>query len=258
MRKQNREVNIFNMSLLDILCGALGAFCFMMLALFPSYIKAKNATDGSSGDVEQRAQSAEQQAREAQQQAQEAQQQAQQAQQQAQQARAEQSLAYFNLQWDTPDDLDLGLRSPSGGYVTVKKAADPSKKEQGSIRDVERGPGTESVWFSDVAYPNATWEMYAELASRVEGAGASGAPSIPFPTAPSSTGPVFARAYIVGRSFDKDGDAIMGFNNLTSVALTTPKQRVLIGRMIFDAAGQAFQVLGPQEPTPTAGPPRTP
>ena len=31
----NREVNIFNMSLLDILCGALGAFCFMMLVLFP-------------------------------------------------------------------------------------------------------------------------------------------------------------------------------------------------------------------------------
>jgi hypothetical protein len=30
-------MNIFNMSLLDILCGALGAFCFMMLALFPFY-----------------------------------------------------------------------------------------------------------------------------------------------------------------------------------------------------------------------------
>lgn len=35
MKPRNREVNIFNMSLLDILCGALGAFCFMMLVLFP-------------------------------------------------------------------------------------------------------------------------------------------------------------------------------------------------------------------------------
>lgn len=35
MKSRNREVNIFNMSLLDILCGALGAFCFMMLVLFP-------------------------------------------------------------------------------------------------------------------------------------------------------------------------------------------------------------------------------
>ena len=36
-RRRNREINIFNMSLLDILCGALGAFCFMMLALLPYY-----------------------------------------------------------------------------------------------------------------------------------------------------------------------------------------------------------------------------
>jgi hypothetical protein len=35
MKAQRREVNIFNMSLLDILCGALGAFCFLMLALLP-------------------------------------------------------------------------------------------------------------------------------------------------------------------------------------------------------------------------------
>jgi len=37
MKPRNREINIFNMSLLDVLCGALGAFCFMMLVLFPSY-----------------------------------------------------------------------------------------------------------------------------------------------------------------------------------------------------------------------------
>ena len=35
MKARNREINIFNMSLLDILCGALGVFCFMTLVLFP-------------------------------------------------------------------------------------------------------------------------------------------------------------------------------------------------------------------------------
>ena len=35
MRTRTREVQIFNMSLIDILCGALGAFCFMMLVLLP-------------------------------------------------------------------------------------------------------------------------------------------------------------------------------------------------------------------------------
>src|SRR5689334_4862901 len=37
MKPRNREINIFNISLLDILCGALGTFCFMMLVLFPYY-----------------------------------------------------------------------------------------------------------------------------------------------------------------------------------------------------------------------------
>jgi hypothetical protein len=41
MKARNREINIFNMSLLDILCGALGAFCFMMLVLFPFYTQDK-------------------------------------------------------------------------------------------------------------------------------------------------------------------------------------------------------------------------
>lgn len=41
MKPRNREINIFNMSLLDILCGALGTFCFMMLVLFPFYSQDK-------------------------------------------------------------------------------------------------------------------------------------------------------------------------------------------------------------------------
>ena len=41
MKPRNREINIFNMSLLDVLCGALGTFCFMMLVLFPFYSQDK-------------------------------------------------------------------------------------------------------------------------------------------------------------------------------------------------------------------------
>ncbi|MEQ1907930.1 MAG: hypothetical protein ABMA15_03860 [Vicinamibacterales bacterium] len=259
MKKQNREVNIFNMSLLDILCGALGAFCFMMLALFPSYIKAKNATESGSGDVEQRAESAEQQARDAQQQARDAQQQAQEAQQQAQQARAEQSLAYFNLHWSTLDDVDLGVKTSDGTYITVKKAADPSKKESGTVRDVQKGPAIESVWFADVARPNAIFEMYGELAARAApGAPDSGPPSFPFPNQSPSAATVVVDPYVVGRSFDKDGDAMMGLFPLNSVVLTTPRQRVLLGRLVFDAQGQDFTVEGPQAPPPTPGTGRTP
>jgi hypothetical protein len=48
MKPRNREVNIFNMSVLDLLTGALGAFCFLTLALFPYYFKAQNASAASS------------------------------------------------------------------------------------------------------------------------------------------------------------------------------------------------------------------
>lgn len=37
MRQKNREINIFNMSMLDVLTGALGAFVFLMLSFVPYY-----------------------------------------------------------------------------------------------------------------------------------------------------------------------------------------------------------------------------
>ena len=49
MKARNREINIFNMSLLDILCGALGAFCFMMLVLFPYYKPQAQMSDVAGG-----------------------------------------------------------------------------------------------------------------------------------------------------------------------------------------------------------------
>jgi hypothetical protein len=48
MKPRNREVNIFNMSVLDLLTGALGAFCFLTLALFPSYYKTHKTSAATS------------------------------------------------------------------------------------------------------------------------------------------------------------------------------------------------------------------
>jgi hypothetical protein len=52
MTRRNREINIFNMSLLDILCGALGAFCFMMLTLLPYYMPSGNTAETRARDRE--------------------------------------------------------------------------------------------------------------------------------------------------------------------------------------------------------------
>ena len=53
MRARRREINIFNMSLLDILCGALGAFCFMMLVALP-YYKPGAGTNTQSRENQQK------------------------------------------------------------------------------------------------------------------------------------------------------------------------------------------------------------
>lgn len=53
MKAKNKEVNIFNMSLLDILCGALGAFCFMMLVLFPYWRPGGADAAAAQKDAEQ-------------------------------------------------------------------------------------------------------------------------------------------------------------------------------------------------------------
>lgn len=56
MKPRNREVNIFNMSVLDLLTGALGAFCFLTLALFPSYYQAQHASADASANPAKRQQ----------------------------------------------------------------------------------------------------------------------------------------------------------------------------------------------------------
>jgi hypothetical protein len=59
VKPRNREVSIFNMSVLDLLTGALGAFCFLTLALFPYYFKATGATAAvSAADSAQAAKAA--------------------------------------------------------------------------------------------------------------------------------------------------------------------------------------------------------
>jgi len=53
MRAKNREINIFNMSLLDILTGMLGAFLFLMLGLLPYYAKVSKNKDMNPEELRQ-------------------------------------------------------------------------------------------------------------------------------------------------------------------------------------------------------------
>ena len=42
MKQRSREINVFSMSLLDILCGAMGAFAFLFILVLPDYHPGAN------------------------------------------------------------------------------------------------------------------------------------------------------------------------------------------------------------------------
>jgi hypothetical protein len=167
MKSRSREVNIFNMSLLDILCGALGAFCFLMLSLFPDHAKVKNleqqlagATQGAAGDAEGRAKEAERRADEAE--------------KAEEKARAEQSLVFFQVAWNGPSDVDLILQTPNGKYLAAKPGGLRPDQVVGKVADVTKGPGKEITWMSDVAYPKNRYRLFA----RVHAANGASAPFV--------------------------------------------------------------------------------
>ena len=53
MRARNREFNILNMSFLDVICGAMGAFLIVMVILMPYYKKEAQDFLQSIGNLKQ-------------------------------------------------------------------------------------------------------------------------------------------------------------------------------------------------------------
>jgi hypothetical protein len=232
MKVRRREVNIFNMSLLDILCGALGAFCFLMLALLPDHVKAKQlqqqidrmkAADGPSAE----------QARE---EAEEARKRAEEAEEKARKARREQSLAYFQVAWDGPQDIDLWLKMPDKKWVVPKKDAVPKEQLYAETGDAKSGPAREQAWLTDIAYPSDVYELHAKLLS------ANGMP-----------GPVRVTGYIAVRV--RTGETT---NSMTLFDLPGEFKRegeqLLLGTLTFPSPSDYKVTVGP--PTPPQSQPR--
>ncbi len=193
MKPRNREINIFNMSLLDILCGALGAFCFMMITLFPYYSKKGAASSENSEDASKLKQELEQaraqlqdamrhmsNGQPAQQQSQQAAQQLQQAEQQLAQAQnkaAEQEKSYNEIlgltnpalviaaSWFAPEaDVDLWIRNPDKTWDGPKKETPDGGRLFYQLVDVQSGPGAELDYFPGGRDGN--YQVFFRLMSR--------------------------------------------------------------------------------------------
>ena len=135
MRARNREINIFNMSLLDILTGMLGAFLFLMLGLLPYYSKVAK---GKQIDPEElRRLREENQRLQNMQQPQDVSALRKQIEDLASQRdywRAQQGTVSFVTTWDSAAaDIDVLVMKPSGKIVTPK----PNDKVLGRNADFD-------------------------------------------------------------------------------------------------------------------------
>jgi hypothetical protein len=158
MKPRNREINIFNMSLLDILCGALGAFCFMMLTLFPFYTRAKSSS-GDGGSVEQ-----------LQEQVDQLQQQLEQTDQQLEEANQHRNSVYIWARWYSEDDVDLWVRDQEGwsGPKPDQLRGRTDPKSVFKISDQTRGPGFERLWVYNVGV-GSQYSVFYSLGGRAGG-----------------------------------------------------------------------------------------
>ncbi|MFZ4625321.1 MAG: YfaP family protein [Rhodoferax sp.] len=163
MKRRNRDINIFNLSMLDVISGAMGAFLIIMVILLPYY---KKESIDYQKELKQ-ARAAEYTAHQAAQTAQAAQRAAQaEADQSRQRAdAATQQLAktflLVHIQWDTKyQDVDLHVVDPGGTEFWYEHKSYPGQPGELSV-DSQYGPGNE-VWRNPSAAAG-DYRVYATL-----------------------------------------------------------------------------------------------
>ena len=168
MKPRNREINIFNMSALDLFASALGAFILISITMFPYFPNTGNSPEDIAALREALA--------EARQQLQQCQSELDRTRGALAEARRERDRMRGELQscqeelrkkfllalisWGTVDDVDLHVVDPAGNEFYYEQRAHggtPAKLEE----DNTRGPGNE-VWLHPQATPGE-YKLYYKL-----------------------------------------------------------------------------------------------
>lgn len=184
MKRRNREINIFNLSMLDVISGAMGAFLIIMVILLPYYkkesidyqkeLKQARAAEDTARQAAQSAQAAQRAAEASQQVAEEslratetamraAQAEADQNRQRADAATQQLAKTFLlvHIQWGTKyQDVDLRVVDPSGTEFSYEHKTYPGKPGELSV-DSQYGPGNE-VW-SNPSAAAGDYRVFAEL-----------------------------------------------------------------------------------------------
>ncbi len=202
MRRRNREISIFNLSMLDVISGALGAFLLLVAILVPYYQK----------DLAVQIRQLQETVAELRQQLEETREQLDAAQEQVQalEERLAKTFLVVLMKWTTDgQDIDLHIVDPSDAEFYFERATIPGRPGE-LTEDDTSGPGTE-IWSVGEA-PAGEYRVYYNLYSR------SGNPQNP---------------RIAGRIFFRDGS-----RELPDVTLRSEQTKVLATTIAVDASGQ--------------------
>lgn len=160
MKPRDRSINIFSLSMLDVISGALGAFLIIMIVLFPYYNKESIDYQQQIQEIQRQVEAAEAQAEAAQAQAQEAEERAQEAESRLENIR----FLIVSIKWTTEkQDVDLHIIDAAGeefSYARRIIAGRPGELTE----DDRNGPGKE-VW-EVLTAPPGQYKVYANLFSR--------------------------------------------------------------------------------------------
>ena len=170
MKPRNREVNIFNLSMLDVISGAMGAFLIVMVILLPYYKKEnidyqRELQQSRAAEVaaKKTAQAAEMALHQAEESVRTAQADAEQNRRRADTASRQLAKTFLlvHIQWDTKfQDVDLHVVDPAGTEFSYEHRTYPNQPGSLSV-DSQYGPGNE-VW-SIADAPPGEYRIYANL-----------------------------------------------------------------------------------------------
>jgi len=184
MKRHNRDINVFNLSMLDVISGGMGAFLMIMVILLPYYKKesidyqkelqqARTAADlarqeatvaqAAVREAQANRQAAEESLRAAEKSMRAAQAEADQSRQHAEVAAQKLAKTFLlvHLQWDTKyQDVDLHVVDPGGTEFWYEHKTHPGSSGELSV-DSQFGPGNE-VWRTPSAAAG-NYQVFAKL-----------------------------------------------------------------------------------------------
>ena len=176
MRPRSRDINIFNLSMLDVIAGAMGAFLIVMVVLLPYYRKQSPTppvTPQTVQRLEQERASAQAAAARAQAEAQSARAQLAAAESRNTELRQElkKTFLLIHIHWPTlGTDLDLHVVDPAGREFYWERRNNPGATGELSVDSII-GPGNEV--FTDARATPGDYRVYVHFFNTHGGVAAS-------------------------------------------------------------------------------------